>query len=39
MAKITTTKNTKYGKTSSASGTRPCNICHGTGKVPKKKKK
>lgn len=40
MAKITTTiKTTKYGKIPSASGSRPCNICHGTGRVPKKKKK
>lgn len=40
-AKTTTQKTTvKGGGTkSSNSGTRPCNICHGTGRVPKKTKK
>ena len=38
MAKITT-KTVKLGTTKSSSGTRPCNICHGTGKVPKSHKK
>lgn len=43
MAKITTKKTTvKLGKSSSSSGTVPCNMCKGTGKLPKgynKKKK
>lgn len=41
MAKITTkTKTVKgNGTKTSSSGTRPCNICHGTGKVPKTNKK
>lgn len=39
MAKITT-KTVKGGGTKSgASGTMVCNICHGTGRVQKKKKK
>ena len=42
MAKITTKTVKGGGTNSSSSGTRPCNICHGTGRVPKsngKKKK
>lgn len=41
MAKITT-KTVKLGTTKGSGGSRPCNICHGTGRVPKsygKKKK
>lgn len=40
-AKTTSTKTTVKGKgtSSSSSGTRPCNICHGTGRVPKSYKK
>lgn len=41
MAKATSTTTTVRGggTNSSSSGTRPCNICHGTGRVPKKNKK
>lgn len=41
MAKIvTSTKTVKgSGTSSSTSGSRPCNICHGTGRVPKTNKK
>lgn len=39
-AKTTKTKRTvKGGGTGSSGGTRPCNICHGTGRVPKQTKK
>lgn len=41
MAKATSiTRTVKGGGTnSSSSGTRPCNICRGTGRVPKSNKK
>lgn len=40
MAKAkSTTTTVKLGTTKSSGETRPCNICHGTGKVPKTYKK
>lgn len=42
MAKATSRTVRGGGTNSTSSGTRPCNICHGTGRVPKsygKKKK
>lgn len=39
MAKITTKTVKGNGTNSSSGGTRPCNICHGTGRVPKTYKK
>lgn len=39
MAKATyTRKKTRTRKTGGNSGYRQCNICHGTGRVPNKKK-
>lgn len=39
-SKAKTTKTVKGGgSNSSSSGSRPCNICHGTGRVPKTNKK
>ena len=35
MAKIKTTTVKGGGTNSTTSGTMPCNICHGTGRVPK----
>ena len=35
MAKAAKTTVKGGGTNSTSSGTRPCNICHGTGRVPK----